>query len=539
MPKLRVNGHKIHSRAGISVLAALQNQGLWTVRTSVSGKPRGPLCGMGVCYECRCLVDGRVQKSCQVTVQEGMEVETAEGKDSLSSQTLLEEVAEGREQKAEGKKELTLSPHEKNRSSSQAKQFPQGLGLQPSAFCSIPSAFSLLPSTNSLLIIGAGPAGIAAARAASRACQVTLLDDNPRIGGQIWREKEGLKLPENVQVLSGAPITGVLDDKTLLVAGQKLHFERLILATGARELLLPFPGWTLPGVVGAGGLQAMIKSGLDVAGKRIVIAGSGPLLLAVAALAVQKGAQVVRILEQAPPKQLAPFLKSLTASKLLQAAGLGRIAATRYTSNAYVKAALGTEKLEKVQYQSGERTLELECDLLAVGYGLVPNLELAVQLGCRLDQGFVQVDDTGKTSVAHIHAAGEITGIGGLDKALLEGEVAGLAATGQPIFSLVPRLQASHRFVRTLKTAFALRPELQQLADSDTIICRCEDVRLAEVQGHTDWRSAKLHTRLGMGACQGRTCGPICQHLLGFDAPQIRPPLFATPLEDLLLEEQP
>lgn len=536
MPELRVNGHKIHARAGISVLAALQNQGLWTLRTSVSGKPRGPLCGMGVCYECRCLVDGRVQKSCQVTVREGMEVETgaegrrskAEGKDSLSSQILPEDVAEGRRSKAEGKKELTLSHDERTRSSSQAKQFPQGLGFQPSAFCS-----------SHLLIIGAGPAGIAAAKAASRACQVTLLDDNPRIGGQIWREKEGLQLPENVQVISGAPITGVLNDKTLLVAGQKLHFEQLILATGARELLLPFPGWTLPGVVGAGGLQAMIKSGLDVAGKRIVIAGSGPLLLAVAALAVQKGAQVVRILEQAPAKQLAPFLKSLTASKLLQAAGLGRVAATRYTPNSYVKAALGTEKLERVLYQRGNQSLELECDLLAVGYGLIPNLELALQLGCRLDQGFVQVDDTGKTSVPHIYAAGEITGIGGVDKALLEGEVAGLAATGQPISSLVPRLQASHRFVRTLKTAFALRSELQQLADSETILCRCEDVKLAEVQGHADWRSAKLHTRLGMGACQGRTCGPICQHLLGFDAPQIRPPIFATPLQDLLLEEQP
>lgn len=368
---------------------------------------------------------------------------------------------------------------------------------------------------------------------------MTLLDDNPRIGGQIWREKEDLQLPENVQVISGAPITGVLDDKTLLVGGQKLRFDQLILATGARELLLPFPGWTLPGVVGAGGLQAMIKSGLEVSGKRIVIAGSGPLLLAVAALAVQKGAQVVRILEQAPPKQLAPFLKSLTASKLLQATELGRMAATRYTPNAYVKAALGTEKLEKVLYQRGNQSLELECDLLAVGYGLIPNLELALQLGCRLDQGFVQVDDTGKTSVSHIYAAGEITGIGGLDKALLEGEVAGLAATGQPISSLVPRLQASHRFVRTLKTAFALRPELQQLADPDTILCRCEDVKLAEVQGHTDWRRAKLHTRLGMGACQGRTCGPICQHMLGFDAPQIRPPIFATPLQDLLLEEQP
>ncbi|GEM48269.1 NAD(P)/FAD-dependent oxidoreductase [Deinococcus cellulosilyticus] len=390
-----------------------------------------------------------------------------------------------------------------------------------------------------VLIVGAGPAGIAAAKAASRNAQVTLLDDNPRPGGQIWRNRKDLDLPPGIHWLPSTGITGVMGEKTLLVEGHVLHFEKLILATGARELFLPFPGWTLPGVVGAGGLQAMIKSGLDVHGKQVVIAGSGPLLLAVAELAHQKGAQVLHILEQAPRSQLLPFLQALSAGKLLQAARMGPALLSRYVPDAYVLHASGAHKLETVTCQIQGKTLQISCDLLAVGDGLVPNLELALQLGCKVDQGFIQVDDTCKTSVRDVYAAGEVTGIGGLDKALLEGEIAGLAATGQPIPKLVPRLQKTQSFVRKLRQSFALRKEVLERARPDTVICRCEDVQLSQLEGHSGWRSAKLHTRLGMGGCQGRTCGPICQTLLGFDAPQSRPPVFATPLKNLLLEEQP
>lgn len=389
-----------------------------------------------------------------------------------------------------------------------------------------------------VLIVGAGPAGLSAAKAASRKAQVTLLDDNPRPGGQIWRNRPDLHLPPGVQWLPSTGIAGVMGEKTLLVDGNALHFEKLILATGARELLLPFPGWTLPGVTGAGGLQAMIKGGLEVQGKKVVVAGSGPLLLSVADLARQKGAQVLHILEQASQKQMLPFLTQLSAGKLLQAAKMGTVL-SRWKTDAYVTHAHGKEQLQSITCQIQGKTVQIECDLLAVGYGLVPSLELAVQLGCCLDQGFIQVDDTCKTSVKDIYAAGEITGIGGLEKALLEGEIAGLTCGGQPIRNLVPRLQTSQRFVRTLKKSFALRPEVLELSHPETVICRCEDVRRSQLDGHSSWRSAKLHTRLGMGACQGRTCGPICHITLGFDLPQSRPPIFATSLKNLLLEEQP
>ncbi|GGJ29699.1 NAD(P)/FAD-dependent oxidoreductase [Deinococcus roseus] len=390
-----------------------------------------------------------------------------------------------------------------------------------------------------VLVVGAGPAGLAAARAASKNAKVTLLDDNAKMGGQIWRNRPDLKLPANVQWLPSSGIAGVLDEKTLLLEGKALSFDQVILCTGARELHLPFPGWTLPGVLGAGGLQAMIKNGLDVAGKTIVVAGSGPLLLAVAALARQKGAKVLKILEQAPTWQLLPFLRALSAGKILQAAQMGPQTLLGYNPDAYLLQASGEGQLQQVICQIQGKTVQLECDLLAVGFGLVPNLELAVQLGCRLDQGFIQVDDTCKTSQKGIYAAGEITGIGGLDRALLQGEISGLAATNQTIKNLVPRLRASQRFVRTLKNSFTLRPEVLKLAQPDTIVCRCEDVRLSQAQQHDNWRSAKLHTRLGMGACQGRTCAPICQILLGLDSPQTRPPIFATPLKNLLLEEEP
>ncbi|MGV8918641.1 MAG: NAD(P)/FAD-dependent oxidoreductase, partial [Pseudomonas sp.] len=168
-----------------------------------------------------------------------------------------------------------------------------------------------------LLIIGAGPAGMAAALAAAPSgISILLLDDNPLPGGQIWRAGPHAHLPSsalryrqaladllNIQVLNGTRVVAFAGAKCLLLEnaerGWSLSYDKLILCTGARELLLPFPGWTLPGVTGAGGLQALIKGGMPVAGESLVIAGSGPLLLATAATATAAGAQVLQIAEQA------------------------------------------------------------------------------------------------------------------------------------------------------------------------------------------------------------------------------------------------
>ena len=311
----------------------------------------------------------------------------------------------------------------------------------------------------------------------------------------------------------------------------ELEYKSLILATGARERFLPFTGWTLPNVMGAGGLQALAKSGLPVESKRVVVAGSGPLLLAVAAYLKRHGARVALIAEQADSSNVHRFASKLAANpgKLIQAIGLRTaLVGVPYRMGCWPIAAHGSEKLESVTLRSGSRTWTESCDYLACGFGLVPNTELAALLGCRIGDRGVEVDEYQQTSVKGLFAAGEVTGIGGLDIALAEGEIAGFAAAGQPEEAR-RRFAArdSHRkFAIALETAFALREELKSLPGSDTLVCRCEDVSFAHVKEFSNWREAKLHTRCGMGPCQGRVCGSAMEFLLGWKPDSVRPPVF-------------
>jgi NADPH-dependent 2,4-dienoyl-CoA reductase/sulfur reductase-like enzyme len=317
-----------------------------------------------------------------------------------------------------------------------------------------------------------------------------------------------------------------------------VHAPQLLLALGAREHFLPFPGWTLPGVSGAGGLQALIKNGWPIAAKRVVLAGSGPLLLAAADSALAAGAELALVAEQASRRALAGFATHLPVSKLSQAAGLAwRLRGTPYKQGAWVVRALGQARLEGVVLSDGVKQWELGCDALGVGFGLLPNTELAELLGCRLAAaGGINVDANLQTSLAGVLAAGECTGIGGVAKSLIEGQIAALSLLGQPIpASLKRRHKQTTRFAQALAKSFALRPELLQLADAKTLICRCEDVSLGELKAQRGWRDAKLQTRCGMGACQGRICAPICQSLLGWPAARsVRAPLQPTPLGCLL-----
>jgi len=304
---------------------------------------------------------------------------------------------------------------------------------------------------------------------------------------------------------------------------------KIILATGARELFLPFPGWTSQGVFGAGGLQSLVKSGFSVKGKRVMVAGSGPLLLAVAATLRKQGARVVGIAEQAPLGRILPFLWRYPA-KLPQAAGLkARLLGVRHWTGTW-----------PVRFDEGVVTLssgkKLRVDYLACGFGLVPNTEVAQLLGCRLDDGFVAVDSRQETTVPGVYCAGEPTGIGGLDKALEEGERAGAAATGQ---ALARRRTHSGAFVRDLAAAFHLDPRLFDLAEPGTIVCRCEDVTQDSLRSYREWREAKLLTRCGMGACQGRICGPITNCLFGWTAGSVRPPLVPVAAELLGRADEP
>ncbi|HEU4837125.1 MAG TPA: FAD/NAD(P)-binding oxidoreductase [Pyrinomonadaceae bacterium] len=409
-----------------------------------------------------------------------------------------------------------------------------------------------------VLVVGAGPAGMAAAwRAAQSGLRVTVVDDNPAAGGQIWRggPPEAQAWFErirsvDVQVINGARVFQQLRPGTLLAETNsgvcELNYSSVVLATGARERFLPFPGWTLPNVMGAGGLQALVKTGLPIEGKRVVVAGSGPLLLAVAAYLRRHGAGVVLVAEQASVSQLARFgigllrhrkklLEGWELKKDFSRKGATAQSKTEYLSSCWVSEAHGTEKLEGVTLMRGAKRWCVACDYLACGFHLVPNVELAELLGCSIESGSVKVDAFQQTTVANVYSAGETTGIGGLELSLVEGEIAGLAAAGKhnAARELFPVRAEQRKFADLLNRTFALRGELKVLSTPQTIVCRCEDVTFERLQRYTSWRAAKLQTRCGMGPCQGRVCGGAVEFLFGWRAESVRPPVLPVKIESL------
>lgn len=400
-----------------------------------------------------------------------------------------------------------------------------------------------------VLVAGAGPAGLAAALAASSSGKQTgLLDENGCPGGQIYRATKGEPSAEmrkqirdlqanGVAILGGTTVIDAPAPGTLIgispAGPATFGYDRLILATGARELFLPFPGWTLPNVMGVGGLQAMVKSGMQIAGKRVVISGSGPLLLAVAAYLRKHGARVLAIAEQASAASLARFTAHLIRacpSKLGQGAVLSFGAGRLLQCGSWVESAGGNSQLEAVKLNRSPG--QTQCDYLACAFGFVPNLELPILLDCALDQGFVKVDQWQETSLPGVFCAGEPTGIGGVELSVVEGEIAGYAAIGQRYRAAALCAERSRRrlFAREMARAFALRPEIKALATTDTVVCRCEDVRFGQLSNWESGRAAKLHTRCGMGSCQGRICGPATQELFGWEHGTVRPPLTPAPL---------
>lgn len=410
-------------------------------------------------------------------------------------------------------------------------------------------------------VIGAGPAGLAAACRAALSVPrggVCLVDDNPRPGGQIWRAsldrvsdpavpwvataaRLGVEMIAGARVFA-APEPGRLALETTAGESLGLHYRSLVLATGARERFVPFPGWTLPNVMGAGGLQALAKSGLPVRGKKVVVAGSGPLLLAVARYLRLAGADVRLIAEQAPFRVVLGFGFSLFdhPHKLAEALRFGlSLAGVRFVTSCWPLSVQGDGRVESVTLSRGGNPFTEPCDYLACGFGLAPNTELAALLGCRLSRpglgDAVTVDDYQQTSVEGVYAAGEVTGIGGLDVALIEGEIAGHAAAGRRDRAgrLFEPRNRQRRFAESLERAFALREELKHLADDETFVCRCEDVAFGRIRACTGWREAKLQTRCGMGPCQARVCGPAVEFLLGWKPESVRPPLFPVSVRSL------
>ncbi|HEY8310720.1 MAG TPA: FAD-dependent oxidoreductase, partial [Gemmatimonadaceae bacterium] len=352
-----------------------------------------------------------------------------------------------------------------------------------------------------VVVIGSGPAGIAAATcAAERGLRVIIVDRGMQNGGQIWRHVNGARVPRVARSWldrldrSGARIvneTSIVDvtmsaGRFNLIGEWRGHAVRfrasnLVLATGARELFIPFEGWTLQGVMGIGGAQALLKSGASLAGRRVIIAGSGPLMLPVAAALAGARAKIVRVAEQASTAAVVRFAGGLWRAPgiLAQAARYrARFLTTPYSTGTWVTAAFGADRLEHVTLTNGRRVWHERVDLLLTGYGLVPNIEFARLIGCETSNGDIVVDETQRTTVPKVLAVGEATGIGGAPLALVEGEIAGLtvASGADAPQSLLRRRAALQTAARTMSATFALRPELRSLPTERTIVCRCEDV---------------------------------------------------------------
>ena len=450
-----------------------------------------------------------------------------------------------------------------------------------------------------LVVVGAGPAGMAATIAlAERGLAVTVVDQNPRPGGQIYRfpavastmprqpDRGGTlrqhlaEHSERITYLSDHSVVGIYPERRLGLCGpggfRILEADHLVLAPGAYEYVPPFPGWTLPGVMTPGAAQQLVKSQGVAPGRRVLLAGTGPFLLVVALALHEMSVQVVGIVDTLRRREAFWKLPSLLADGKLFKQGLDYLAGVRKAgiplmTGHIITQAEGHGRLEQVVVApcdgdwvpDHDRSRPIKVDTLCVGYGFVPRLGLAQLAGCELTPtnlpgGWIPVTDAwGQTSVPGVWTAGDGAGVAGAVVAELAGQLVGLRValsceaiegteaerSADPIRE---RLHQLSRFRRGLDSLGAPRSGLSQLADESTVVCRCEEIRRDEVDaaiaaGSTTLRSLKVATRLGMGPCQGRMCQPACARRLldlgGNTLEEIGPPAFRPPLVPVTLGE--
>ncbi|WP_341977740.1 FAD/NAD(P)-binding oxidoreductase [Microbacterium sp. LWO13-1.2] len=436
-------------------------------------------------------------------------------------------------------------------------------------------------------VLGGGPAGLAAAQAAlALGAEVTLVDEGAGLGGQFWRHHDTITDPrlthgrarfdrlrgalEQATVHTGASVwsADVAASVTLRAfAGSAdgpsrrslaIEADAVVVATGAHDLALPVPGWTLPGVTTAGAAQALAKRDGVTVGRRTIVSGSGPFLLPVAQSLALTGSQVVGVHEASTVRALAagwlprPWQLAGKAGELVEyVAALARHRIPYRPGSAVVRV-LGESRVEAAVVASLDAAWrpipgterEIVCDAVALGHGFTPRLEAALSLGCAIvgEHGarFVAVDDEQRTSNPLVFAAGEVTGIGGADAALAEGAIAGFLAAGGSIddsrlrgpLAVRRRMRA---FAARLERAHGIRQGWTDWLDDDTVVCRCEGVakQAIEQSSHAPMRAMKLASRAGLGPCQGRTCGHAVEEIMaqaggrpsGFDRRPILAPI--------------
>ncbi len=433
-------------------------------------------------------------------------------------------------------------------------------------------------ATTDVLVVGGGPAGLAAAtRVAAAGLSVTLVDERVTLGGQIYKRMGpgfevgdpraiGREYAAGSDLIALTAATGVdvrlrtavldLDGLVATVCEDEarvstIEAHRIILAPGAYDRPVAFPGWTLPGVLTAGGAQTLIKTQRVLPGRRIVFAGSGPVALAFPAQLHHDGAQIELICEAGPPARARDIAAMIGAARgnvsLLRDAANYRLALARaripLRYRRIVVAAEGDGRVEVVVHAAVDGNWRpiagteerVGCDTLCLGYGFLPSVELLRLAGCTIDDdedrggAVTRLDEWMRTSVPGISAAGDGTGVEGSLVAVDEGRLAALgvalelgslsAAQVEPeAAALRSRLLRRRAFRAALARMHRVGPGIYELGGPETIICRCEEVTLAALEpavtASADLATVKALTRAGMGLCQARNCGRTVSALI-------------------------
>ena len=423
-----------------------------------------------------------------------------------------------------------------------------------------------------LVVIGAGPAGMAAAQAAAQqGVEVALFDEQAQPGGQIYRQVDASPL-DDVALLGkdyrlGKPLVQAfrgahLDyfpssslwylDKTLQLGilrdgvSHSVKAQKVILAGGAQERPMPIPGWQLPGVMGAGAAQILLKSAAMLPEDGVVLAGNGPLLLLLAWQYLQAGVVIKAILDTSPRgsrlKAMRHMPQALAASDYLWK-GLRlmlsiKLAAVPWYKHASNLQAEGEACLQAVNFHSGGKQHRLETELLLLHQGVVPALHLAQAADCALQWNPQQQcwqaerDRWGQSSTPNVYLAGDGASIGGARAAHLDGKLVGLQVAhdcglleaaqrdrlAKPVFAARDRHLAIRPF---LDACYPPAQDMLVPAD-DTMVCRCEEVSAGTVRevveiGCRGPNQVKAFTRCGMGPCQGRFCASTVEQIIAHE----------------------
>lgn len=456
------------------------------------------------------------------------------------------------------------------------------------------------------LIIGAGPAGLSAAvELANSGIKAAVVDENPDVGGQVYRQppsaftisdekhpyathqfghsliKSFKSQSEKITTIHESYIWGLFDNESLAIFNkgeiELVQFDKLILCEGALERSIPFPGWTLPGIMTAGGLQKLVKSQRLLPGKRFLLAGCSPLLLSVAGSLVSAGAEFVGMCDATTFMEnlrLVPEIlsrRNMWQETICLQSQLLRRAAKVYRPYSIVSAdgdsrvrTATIARLDKKWMPIPGSEIQIAIDIVGLGFGFLPHARLARLCGCShvYDSGQKcwkpKTDQYMRSSKQNIYVAGDSSGIGGADNAGVEGRIAGIHAAfelgkisqtelSSRMDALLNEKQRNGRYALLLNQIFAPRDGLYNILDGDTVICRCEGVAAKEIMagielGARNINMVKRTTRSGMGLCQGRTCESIItQLMLQRNIPiedvaylNLRPPLSPMPLDTFI-----